>query len=417
MVPFQVYETPVKLRTPTNFSKLEESLQKEFATPPRRKTPGKTGKFNEYYSFIPSNLLQPSKFPSPSTEGNSGFRLSAIEGNRLLPAKEIRESLPSHNVESRSLLLYKIGEPPPEGSLDTSAGFHLLRICCFPALLFREFPALLHAQLRLLQAAAEKEHNMHEPSDTRSLCPPLKFQTACGRSISFSADALKRARNLLNELELDALEGEAKANPSTYSSVENDKIYNESSCNVKRISSGISLSVKQFCSPLMAPTPSRMIRGSRAARGVLVDISNYPGSSLKNKSWIDGEKKRLGKESSSSSFKRPRTSRFTAPLNHSSSSLAETAMPSSSVNCCCRARVSSRYPFQVKRKKLKEFFGAPPGRVSKFENIPDRIRFMTPDSAEKYRFHDTCSSVEFGPDAFREMLVNSGALLADTSEK
>lgn len=201
--------------------------------------------------------------------------------------------------------------------------------------------------------------------DTRSDCPPLKFHTAGGRSISISADALKRARNLLNEPELGALEGEVKPNAQTCSTSENDKIYNESSCNLKKVSLESlhegsfmnkplfeisSSSVKPLYSPLMAPSTSsalsnqvelnhdhhssdngscskppnedlsmaqhrkvpcyRMIRGSGLGRGALVDISNYTGSSLKNKSLINGEKKRLGKDFSSSSFKRPRTSRF-----------------------------------------------------------------------------------------------------------
>ncbi|KAH0454791.1 hypothetical protein IEQ34_016715 [Dendrobium chrysotoxum] len=314
------------------------------------------------------------------------------------------------------------------------------------------------------------DHSMHELRGTRwsrSACPPLKFHTAGGQSISISADALKHARNLLNDPESEAIEDEAKENAVSYFTYETDRIYNVSSCNVKRVGSlhdgifmnkavfEISSSVKQFCSPLMAPITSstfpnhvdskhdhhssnndscskapneelstahtkvpysRMIRGSSSVQGELVDISNYADSSMKNKSWVNGKKKRLGKESSSS-FKKPRTSKFTTPLNNSSSSLAATALPSSSVNCCCRTRVSSRYPFQGQRKKLKEFFDAPPGRTIMFENIPDRVRCMTPDNAEKYRFRDTCSSIEFGPEAFKEMLLQSGALLADISEK
>ncbi|KAL0913050.1 hypothetical protein M5K25_016481 [Dendrobium thyrsiflorum] len=315
------------------------------------------------------------------------------------------------------------------------------------------------------------DHSMHELRGTRwsrSACPPLKFHTAGGQSITISADALKHARSLLNDPESEAIEDEAKANALSYSTYETDKIY-ESSCNVRRIDNlhdvifmnnavfEISSSVKQFCSPLMAPITSsafsnhvdskhdhhssnndscskapneelsiahtkvpysRMIRGSSSVQGELVDISNYADSSMKNKRWINGKKKRLGKESSSS-FKKPRTSKFTIPLNNSSSSLAatEAAFPSSSVNCCCRTRVSSRYPFQVQRKKLKEFFGAPPGRTIMSENIPDRVRCMTPDNAEKYRFRDTCSSIEFRPEAFKEMLLQSGALLEDISEK
>ncbi|XP_020673370.1 protein BREAST CANCER SUSCEPTIBILITY 2 homolog B isoform X2 [Dendrobium catenatum] len=313
------------------------------------------------------------------------------------------------------------------------------------------------------------DHSMHELRGTRwsrSACPPLKFHTAGGQSISISADALKHARNLLNDLESEAIEDEAKENALSYSTYETNKINNESSCNVKRVGNlhdgifmnkavfEISSSVKQFRSPLMAPITSssfpnhvdskpdhhsnnndscskppnkelstshtkvpysRMIRASSSVQGEFVDISNYANSSMKNKSWINGKKKRLGMESSSS-FKKPRTSKFSTS-NNSSSSLAATALPSSSVNCCCRTRVSSRYPFQGQRKKLKEFFGAPPGRTIMFENIPDRVRCMTPDNAEKYRFRDTCSSIEFAPEAFKEMLLQSGALLADISEK
>ncbi|KAL7248632.1 hypothetical protein ACSBR2_003387 [Camellia fascicularis] len=105
---------------------------------------------------------------------------------------------------------------------------------------------------------------------------------------------------------------------------------------------------------------------------------------------ITGEKRRLGR-SSISPFKRPRSSRFITPLNILSAAPTglSTLAPEES---CRRRRVYTQYPFQLKQ-------------------LPDHIRKMNPENAEKCMFCDGSGVECIGAEAFYHMLAQSGAVM------
>ncbi|KAK8947326.1 hypothetical protein KSP39_PZI006686 [Platanthera zijinensis] len=282
------------------------------------------------------------------------------------------------------------------------------------------------------------DHSIHEEQDNRSTYPPLKFHTAGGRSISISTDALKRARTLLDDLGSEAFDGEVNANVLARSTCENEKISSKAPSNIKSVSFDssheerflnrnvleIPSPAKQLCRPLMKPIDSSALSMQVYSKHDRISSNNGSWSKPPNEylfvehiivplveNHLNGEKQISGKGRPCSSFKRPRIS--------SSSRLAETeaAQPSTSVNCYCRASVSLRYPFRLQRRKLKDFFGGPPCRFSMLENVPDGARYMTSDTAENYRFRDTCSNIDLGPEELREMLLQSGASQGGTTEK
>lgn len=125
----------------------------------------------------------------------------------------------------------------------------------------------------------------------------------------------------------------------------------------------------------------------------LVDISNTFGTMSTSIKKPTNAKKRIG-GASASPFKRPRSSKFSTPVNKNTpflpkgkiylslleinftiineqlcSSFMLHVPPGlstfSSENSCCKRRVSTRYPFQVKRKYVKEYFGVPPSEQNK----------------------------------------------------
>ncbi|KAG0477017.1 hypothetical protein HPP92_013858 [Vanilla planifolia] len=74
------------------------------------------------------------------------------------------------------------------------------------------------------------------------------------------------------------------------------------------------------------------------------------------------------------------------------------------------------------KKNNKTFFHCPLTCVPlfsckfKLEHLPDDVKYMTADNAEKYKFIDTCSSKEIGLEDFQDMLLQSGALLSGISK-
>ncbi|KAJ4971883.1 hypothetical protein NE237_004982 [Protea cynaroides] len=316
---------------------------------------------------------------------------------------------------------------------------------------------------------------------------PIKFQTAGGRSISVSKDALQRARSLLGDAEFGSLPNEGTGDDSllsifkkkTFSEIPlNKEIVPNDSClhqnvhasktfrppmglisnqkqsiaTVDGINSGSNLpttvgsnslicegSFKTtsniFCiqkpskgentgpyvavkNPMANDSGSRIAPLARSTGRALVDISNNIDHSNSNQRHIPCEKKRRGGRSSVSPFKRPRNSRFITPLT-STNYLLSNGPPSLKLSegSCCKVKVSTRYPFEAERKTVEEFFGGPPCHQNLLEHLPDQIKFMNADSAEKYMFCDKSRSDVTGREAFHHMLSKSGASTLSASKE
>ncbi|KAK4478421.1 hypothetical protein RD792_013891 [Penstemon davidsonii] len=301
--------------------------------------------------------------------------------------------------------------------------------------------------------------------------PPVKFQTAGGRSISVSSDALQRARSLLGNTEFDSFLNEGSSADSVFPVIDDRKPSCSSSTNIgfstpfscKRAENGDN-SLRNFTSPLRLSSyqkhslgrfekpqlgnnlitkfdeeaandthnrpyngitcnrnpikkervdclengiQSKIDSSKRSSNGALVDISNTINTDRIDKNQYSGEKKRLGRISSASPFKKPRNS-FVTPLNKNNSAIIAlsrlaTKEPS------CKERVSMRYPIQVPRAYLKEYVLQSPSIQGKLENLPKYIRQMNPNSAESYIFQNEPASGYTGTDAFHKMLTQSGA--------
>ncbi|URD81444.1 BRCA2, helical [Musa troglodytarum] len=142
--------------------------------------------------------------------------------------------------------------------------------------------------------------------------------------------------------------------------------------------------------------------------GPLIDISNITGDCM-NMNRLSNEKRRPGKMNYVSPFKRPRSARFITPLKGSTSLLATgSSKPSTTESSCC-GRISTRYPFQLKRKNLKDFFGGPPTCQDLSGSLPHEVSNMDADNAVTYRFYDASHHDEIGLEAFQVMLLKSGA--------
>ncbi|URE25464.1 BRCA2, helical [Musa troglodytarum] len=116
--------------------------------------------------------------------------------------------------------------------------------------------------------------------------------------------------------------------------------------------------------------------------------------------------------------------RFITPLKGSTSLLATGKMngprsskPSTTESSCC-GRISTRYPFQLKRKNLKDFFGGPPTCqdlmvkccITQSGSLPHEVSHMDADNAVTYRFYDASHHDEIGLEAFQVMLLKSEAM-------
>ncbi|KAM0883363.1 hypothetical protein ACQ4PT_031677 [Festuca glaucescens] len=141
--------------------------------------------------------------------------------------------------------------------------------------------------------------------------------------------------------------------------------------------------------------------------GVLVDITNFMGTHSGNIDHVANEKRRIGGRNSPSPFKRPRSSRFIAPIiTNKKSSVGIPKLPPSQTTSC-RTKLSASYPFQHKRKTWKEYFGGPPCFSFLTEHPTDEVKLMDAKGAEKYKFHD----MDTGAEEFQKMLLACGASL------
>ncbi|KAG0478695.1 hypothetical protein HPP92_013414 [Vanilla planifolia] len=285
-----------------------------------------------------------------------------------------------------------------------------------PAVTFKSYPNTYSSDFFSTGMPVLKDvvvdHTMCKYWDAGSTCSP-KFHTAGGRYISLSNGAIKHAKRVLNDLELETFDNDTEGKGSGCSTCEDEKKNNkdvhDSRCDIsylESINTDINIAHQKVS---FSKATSGSIPG-----GPLVDISNCTGLSIANKKGLHYERKRPRKGRASSSFKKPRTSKFSAPLNNRPSNLEknEAGQLPTSVDYLSERTISSRYPFQVRRKKINEFFWGPPGQLNMLEHLPDDVKYMTADNAEKYKFIDNCSSNEIGLEDFQDMLLQSGALLS-----
>ncbi|KAK6943201.1 BRCA2 repeat [Dillenia turbinata] len=300
--------------------------------------------------------------------------------------------------------------------------------------------------------------------------PPIKFNTAGGRSISVSRDALQRARSLLGDPELGTFpcdEDVVTPLPSNIHEKRSNTLLKSKKITLRHSQNGLTSGKspsKGFISPLRSLDISKSIGSTnlikkfdaeyisdggscrskrdvsdmpdsvekrthatskvrenslmdcsgigidslkRISGGPLVDISNNIGTAQANRNHVTGDKKRLGMNISVSPFKRPRNSRFSAPLSAKFSTV--TTGPSCSVHeePHGEQRISTRDPFRVSKVYVKEFFGLPKLCQETMHHLPEHIRNMTPESAQKYIFfHGSDDGI--GIEAFCHLLTQFG---------
>lgn len=300
--------------------------------------------------------------------------------------------------------------------------------------------------------------------------PPIRFHTAGGRSISVSSDALKRARSLLGDHEVGVHSNEENAIDSVFSSFrgrecngnssdkENDSVTPFSH---QRMGNGQSFS-KNFTSPLridlcrnqsffrlgnmvpgsnlitkfdaeanegaskahsgfplhgnalnkksclrkLGPLASKNNLPESSSSGPLLDISNNISENSTDIRLNISEKRRL--RSTPSPFKRPRISKFVTPLKKNSSAMPHGRSPLATKQSSQKRTFLLQFPFQVTRLYMKEYIGEAPWQ-SQSENLPEQIRRMNPDIAEKYTFHNAFGADCIGVETFYHELVESGA--------
>ncbi|GMH26534.1 hypothetical protein Nepgr_028377 [Nepenthes gracilis] len=267
--------------------------------------------------------------------------------------------------------------------------------------------------------------------------PPIMFYTACGRSISVSSEALQQARSLLGDPEVGNLSKDVDSDDCAFSflkernlnadSLNRGNILNSSlmhrSDSIQKLDAeenGESLCTpKPLCrkSSLPCVTQNSMATEpvpifntlKRASKGPLVDITNNIGPEYENKRTPTSEIRRLSRRSSISPFKRPRSSKFVPPFNCIVPSAPNGLSNCSTENSYGRKRVCIRYPFQVSRKYVKEFFEVPPSHCNMSEHIPDQVRWIHPGNAKNFVFCGENGLDSIGIEAFFHMLAQSGA--------
>ncbi|CAL9103716.1 unnamed protein product [Musa acuminata var. zebrina] len=307
---------------------------------------------------------------------------------------------------------------------------------------------------------------------------PVKFQTAGGRYVSISNDALKRARNLLGESDIEVSENNITLDQPLSSVLRNKNNLDDTFWNKENISSphsphcgGMGKLVsrtppsltkrRQFSLTRKIKSDSYTLDQENARSftleniysgnktpvnqkpekddlhsagsaveivrriengddmslgGPLIDISNIAGDCM-NMNRLPNEKRRPGKTSYVSPFKRPRSSRFITPLKGSTSLLATgSSKPSTTESSSC-GRISTRYPFQLKKKNLKDFFGGPPTCQDLSGSLPHEVSNMDADNAVTYRFYDAFRHDEIGLEAFQGMLLKSGASSSNATKE
>ncbi|KAG8046006.1 hypothetical protein GUJ93_ZPchr0008g12594 [Zizania palustris] len=293
----------------------------------------------------------------------------------------------------------------------------------------------------------------------------IRFSTAGGRSMAISSDALQRAKSLLGESDLEVLPNDLLGHTSAYTCKEN---LQNSACLLKEDGPGLLKTsrgkskteptkfphqampnMKDICSlgyavpdttvangnadrfhvtrdchpineiPKIPKPSSRCLSGTENASatkdktrrlqmpsGPLVDITNFADTRSVNIDHLASEKRRIRGSNSVSPFKRPRSSRFIAPMSINNSSTAGVSKLPIQTSPC-RTKLSSCYPFHHQRKSCKEYFGGPPCFKYLTENVTNEVKLMDAEKAEKYQFN-----TNIGAEEFQKMLIACGASLA-----
>ncbi|KAJ0235023.1 Protein BREAST CANCER SUSCEPTIBILITY 2 B [Hirschfeldia incana] len=310
--------------------------------------------------------------------------------------------------------------------------------------------------------------------------PPTKFQTAGGKSLSVSVQAMKRARCLLGDSESgtffdDVAAGDQFVTPQKLQRLGDIAINNrnantgynghEGKTNSKHPAtsfvSPLRSSSKQFRSvkqedlasrgnlikkfdaavdetdcalditKLVAHGPSNMAVNNTKANGFipiakqfgrpagqpLVDITNRSDTAYANKKQDSTQKKRLGKTIFVSPYKRPRNSSFQPPLKKNDQHALSGLSIVSSDTLNSKKVLSTRYRKRSPRVYIKDFFRVHPTVTAKMNYVPDHVRRIKSSNADKYVFRDESSSNMVGAETFFQMLAESGASLQQASRK
>ncbi|GJX07881.1 breast cancer susceptibility 2 homolog B-like protein [Tanacetum coccineum] len=291
--------------------------------------------------------------------------------------------------------------------------------------------------------------------------PPIKFQTAGGRSVKVSGDALKRARSLLGDPDLGNF---LKEGDEIFSCSKNgsfgDKMLNKENImctsfgddmlKQKKMSNNFispvrstlsnkksavrlesvgfrsnlikefdevehDINIKKYndvpCSlmPSAAYTPHVVggVRGRKSLNGPLADISNTIGLVNADNKQVNGEKRKPSIRKYPSPFKKPRVSKFIPPLNKTVVSNGTIPKAKASEETFCKRRVSTRYPFQIPRKYIKEYLKEPPSFQNMFK-LPEWLKKINSENAAKHMFEDQSGLKCIGVDSFFHLLAQSG---------
>ncbi|XP_078435896.1 protein BREAST CANCER SUSCEPTIBILITY 2 homolog B-like isoform X2 [Wolffia australiana] len=238
---------------------------------------------------------------------------------------------------------------------------------------------------------------------------PIEFQTAGGRSLPISDDAIRRAKILLGDDDTYPL---LNGNPASYSIpiVSNDKLLKiyemENKIGDKMLHVGNRL-MKNQSNTREVENLTRN-REKIAPRAPLANITNRGSGHIPSHVLSSGEKRGQGRENSISPFKRPRSSRFTTPMRKDFSSLDSGQSHSSFAEICCpSSSLSTHYPPRQRRKSINEFFGGPPSL--QLSSLPNDMNAMNPEKAAAYKFKVSPDCEGIGPDGFQDLLIKAGA--------
>uniref|UniRef100_M4F7J9 Tower domain-containing protein n=1 Tax=Brassica campestris TaxID=3711 RepID=M4F7J9_BRACM len=287
--------------------------------------------------------------------------------------------------------------------------------------------------------------------------PQTKFQTAGGRSLSVSVEALNRARSLLGDPELgpffddvdhfvtpqkdkwiggDIAHESNKHTSNSFISPLQSSSKQFRSVKLEDVASGVNL-IKKFDAavdethgntPLASDKAVTNTMGTgfiprssqfgRQAHQPLVDITNRNdiAHANSNNRQESSQKKRLGKTVSVPPFKRPRTSSFKTPLmkndQHPSNGFSVVSCDTQYSNRVLSTRTEER----SQRIYIKDYFGMRPRATTKMA-VPEHVRRIKSSNADKYAFGDVSSSSVVGAETFHQMLAESGASLQCASRE
>ncbi|CAN7084546.1 unnamed protein product [Brassica oleracea var. botrytis] len=285
--------------------------------------------------------------------------------------------------------------------------------------------------------------------------PQTKFQTAGGRSLSVSVEALNRARSLLGDPELgpffddvhhfvtpqkdkwiggDIAHESNKHTSNSFISPLQSSSKQFRSVKLEDVASGVNL-INKFDAAVDETHGNRPLASDKAVNNTmgtgfiprstqfgrqahqpLVDITNRNHIAHANNRQESSQKKRLGKTVSVPPFKRPRTSSFKSPLmkndQHPSNGFSVVSCDTQYSKRVFSTRTEERSP----RIYIKDYFGMRPRATTKMA-VPEHVRRIKSSNAEKYVFGDVSSSSVVGAETFHQMLAESGASLQCASRE